>query len=150
MDYFSSSVRAGLRSIGIDISEFNCIIGDGKLLDYDIEKVESEIREIYSLTEKFSDNLVDSSLIEKSNVPKDNDYLMTWFAKRTQLELLFYRDLIKNYQYQEILKLILTRSARSSRLVHHYDIATPKKPVTTPYVCRKHQDKMCSPIDRAI
>ena len=139
----------GLRSIGIDISEFNCMIGAGKLLDYDIEKVESEIKEIYSITEKFSDNL-DASSVEKLNVPKRNGYLNTWFAKRTQLELLFYKDLIKNYQYQEILKLILTRSARSSRLVHHYDIATPKRPVTVPYVCRKHQDKICTPIDRAI
>jgi DNA modification methylase len=139
----------GIRSIGVDISEFNRIIGNGKLMNYDLDKVESEIREIYNLAENFSDSLT-MSIIEKFEIPLNKDYLDVWFAKRTLMELLFYGDLIRKFQYQDVLKLILTRSARSSRLVHHYDIATPNRPVTEPYTCRKHQDKICTPIDKAI
>ena len=139
----------GIGSIGIDVSEFNCMIAKAKLCDYDLEKVGQEIKKIYQDTQLFSEGLTDQS-IKKFELPKANEYLNTWFAKKSILELLFYSDAIEKYKYQDVLRIILARSARSSRLVHHYDIATPKKPVTDPYVCRKHQDKICSPIDHAI
>jgi DNA modification methylase len=142
----------GMRSVGMDISEFNCIIAKAKLEDYDLSLVEKEITEIYLKTKEFSSRLDDGKLVssESTKLNTNSDYLKKWFSTRALAELLFYRDSIHNYQYQGILKIILTRAARSSRLVHHYDIATPKKPVTEPYVCRKHQDKICTPIDRAI
>jgi len=140
----------GMKSVGIDISEFNCTISRAKLADYDLKKVENEITKIYHETEEFSKQFNSDKFDQKYKAKTSSEYLKEWFAKRTLSELLFYSDAIKNYEYQDILKIILTRAARSSRLVHHYDIATPKKPVTEPYVCRKHQDKICIPIDRAI
>ena len=145
------SAELNMRSIGIDVSEFNCTIARAKLENYDIIKVEKEITEIYNSTKQFSDKInTNIEIPKKISSITNHDYLNTWFAPRSLAELLFYKDEIKNYDYQEILQIILTRAARSSRLVHHYDIATPKKPATEPYVCRKHQDKICTPIDRAI
>jgi len=145
------AAELNIKSVGIDVSEFNCIIAKAKLENYDIEKVTKEITEIYNSTERFSKKFDSNpNLIKELQIKSQSEYLKTWFAPRSLAELIFYRDEIKNYEYQDILKIILTRSARSSRLVHHYDIATPRKPVTEPYVCRKHQDKICSPIDRAI
>ena len=152
------SSELGLRSVGIEISPFNCMISNAKLQDYDIVKVSKEIEEIYNQTKKFSDSWTDSTPVGDSSISK-SEYLNKWFAKRTLAELAFYKKKIPDYQHQDILKIILTRAARSSRLVHHYDIATPTKPVTKPYKCRKHFTatpgskkihRMCHPLDRAI
>ena len=53
----------------------------------------------------------------------DSAYLKTWFAPKALGQLLCYRSLISNYKYQDVLKVILSRSARSSRLTTHYDLS---------------------------
>ncbi len=78
-------------------------------------------------------------------------YLKTWFAPRALLEMLYYRRLIPNYHYQDLLKVVLSRAVRSSRLIPHYDLATPKTPllVGQQYWCKKH-GRYCMPIDNCI
>jgi len=44
--------------------------------------------------------------------------------------------------------VILSRAARSSRLISHYDLARPKKPVKTRYWCIKHK-RYCDPTNEA-
>jgi len=141
----------GMRSVGIDISEFNCMIGKAKLTAYDLDKAKDEIEEIYIETKKFSDKWNTSTRIKDSDIRK-NKYLNEWFAKRSLAEIAFYKSKIQDYKNQDILKIILTRAARSSRLVHHYDIATPTKPLKEgeKYRCRKHLNKTCTTLDRAI
>lgn len=68
----------------------------------------------------------------------DSEYLKTWFPDRALQEVLFYRSIISDYKDQDILKIILSRSARSARLIY-YDLARPKKPVREPYWCIKHK-----------
>jgi DNA modification methylase len=46
------------------------------------------------------------------------------------------------------LKVVLSRSARSARLVAHYDLDFPKKPQTEPYQCYKHH-RICRPVEEA-
>ena len=69
-----------------------------------------------------------------------------WFAPRALEELLYFRGLIPGYEHQDLLKVLLSRTARSCRLVHHYDLATPREPVRAPYVCHKHMGKTCQPV----
>ena len=141
----------GMQYVGIEISEFNCIISNAKLTDYNLDMVKKEINEIYNLTKEFSDDWTKKSVIKDSVISK-NKYLNDWFAKRSLTELAFYKNQIQNFKYQDVLKIILTRAARSSRLVHHYDIATPQKPLKegTTYTCKKHLNKQCKAIDKAI
>ena len=56
--------------------------------------------------------------------------------------------MIKDYTYQDLLRIILSRSARSARLVTHFDLDFPKKPQTAPYYCYKH-GRTCQPVNEA-
>jgi hypothetical protein len=64
--------------------------------------------------------------------------------------MLYFRGLIPEYQHQDLLKVLLSRTARSCRLVHHYDLATPKEPVRAPYACHKHMGKTCEPVTTVV
>ena len=44
-----------------------------------------------------------------------SEYLKTWFAPRALLEMLYYRRLISQYEYQDLLRVVLSRAVRSSR-----------------------------------
>jgi hypothetical protein len=63
---------------------------------------------------------------------------------------LTYRRLIETegYEYADLLKIILSRSARSARLTTHFDLDFPKHPQTEPYWCYKHS-RQCSPTPEA-
>ncbi len=154
-----------MHTIGIDISPFNCLIARVKAAKYDITKARSEILEIEQRVKRFSKCLTQSSEVNLSLFPEDrmdnlkasllqecrSEYLRTWFAPRALLEMLYYRRLIPHYQYQDLLRVVLSRAVRSSRLVPHYDLATPKAPlrVGEKYWCKKHH-RYCVPIDNCI
>src|SRR3972149_9962961 len=137
----------GIDSIGTDISVFNTLLSKVKTAEYDTQLLEKEIKDIlqrlYAYKSKFSkDEKVNKLFTSK------NEYVNTWFASNTQKELLCYLRLIKDYPYQDLLKIVLSRSARSARLVTHYDLDFPKVPQTKPYQCFKH-GRVCSPVDEA-
>jgi hypothetical protein len=138
----------GIDSIGIDISKFNVMISRVKLAEYDIPAMEREVLDISRRTAEFSAKEFPGGkgarLIREPR--GEAGYLETWFAPRSLCEMLQFRSLIPEYEHQELLKVLLSRTARSCRLVHHYDLATPKKPVRGPYVCYKHRGKTCEPV----
>ncbi len=137
----------GIDSIGTDISAFNVLLSKVKTDNYDIILLE---KEIYDILKRFS--IFKSKFFNDEKVTKlfqtENEYIKTWFASNTQKELLCYLRLIKDYIYQDLLKIVLSRSARSARLVTHYDLDFPKKPQTIPYHCFKH-GRICTPINEA-
>lgn len=137
----------GIDSMGTDISAFNILLSKVKTDDYDISLLEKEVREIlrrlYEYKSKFSKDERVNKLFQT-----DNEYVKNWFALNTQKELLCYLRLVKDYTYQDLLKVILSRSARSARLVTHYDLDFPKHPQTKPYFCYKH-DRTCQPVSEA-
>ena len=137
----------GIDSIGTDISEFNVLMSKVKTADYNIPLLEEEIygilKRLYIYKTKFYND-------EKVNklFSTNNEYIRKWFAPNTQKELLCYARLVKDYTYQDLLKVVLSRSARSARLVTHYDLDFPKEPQTKPYQCYKHQ-RICQPVEEA-
>jgi len=151
-----------MHSIGIDISPFNCLIARVKTEKYDVVKARSEILEVEKRVANFSKHLTEPQNAPLPLFPEDkmgefkagllveckSEYLRTWFAPRALLEMLYYRRLIPYYSYQDLLRVVLSRAVRSSRLVPHYDLATPKAPlpVGEKYWCRKH-NRYCVPID---
>jgi len=154
-----------MHTIGIDISAFDCLIARAKATKYDIAKARFEIMEIEQrvtvLSNYLAQSVGDSLLLFSEDDMEDlkerlldecsSEYLRTWFAPRTLLEMLYYRQLIPEYQYQDLLRVLLSRAVRSSRLVPHYDLATPKAPlpVGEKYWCKKH-NRYCIPIDNCI
>ena len=139
-----------MPSIGVELSEFGYLIAKVKTQKYDIELLEKEILDILNKTKAFSKRiqLNQKALFEEWNF-EPTEYFKTWYHPRAIKEIYFYRSLIPNYKYQDVLKIILSRAARSARQIPHYDLARPKKPVKEKYWCIKHK-RYCYPIDNAI
>ncbi len=160
LDPFSGSgttlvqaLELGVNSVGYDISAFNVMLAKAKTQQYDLKLAKQEILDILNIVTN-SIKLTSGSqamlwpLDNSENVTK-SEHLNKWFAPQALNELLTYRDLINKYKYKEILSVILTRSARSSRLTTHFDLDFPKKPQTEPYWCYKH-GRTCQPTTTAL
>lgn len=142
----------GMNSIGIELSVFNTLIAKVKTQRYDILEVENEIKDILKKTKLFSKLLITKQKLLSSDLPElktESNYLNSWFSERALKEILFYRRLVNNYKNKDLLKIILSRSARSARLIPHYDLARPKKPIKESYWCIKHK-RYCEPTQEAI
>ena len=145
----------GINSVGVELSPFNVLIQNAKVRKYELILLEAEIRDALQKTILFSKNafggngtgqLFKATLeLEESK----SEYLTTWFGKRTLAELIFFRQIIPNYQCADVLKVILSRAARSVRLITHFDLARPKAPTIGPYWCIKH-NRTCEPIQEAL
>jgi hypothetical protein len=146
------ATERGVHSVGIEISEFNVMISRVKLANYDLALMENEVVDIMKKTTDFSSQHFRKATTIRQNgdVPTKSEYLKTWFASQSLQELLYFNSLISDYEYQDLLRVLLSRTARSCRLVHHYDIATPKEPVLDQYPCYKHKGKLCKPVTTVI
>src|SRR5258706_2274917 len=126
-----------INSIGYDISAFNTILCRAKTGIYDLPKVRSEVLDVLHATESSRINPAtwlpmfgsDDRDVEQAEHSK---YLKEWFAPDALADLLSYRSFIKHYPDQDLLKIILSRAARSARLTKHFDLDFPKKPQTEP------------------
>lgn len=84
-------------------------------------------------------------------IPEDEiqPFISKWFTERIRQEISYYLELINEEQdpkISDVMKIILSRSARSCRATTHYDLATLKKPQYDPYYCKKHY-KICEPVN---
>jgi DNA modification methylase len=71
-------------------------------------------------------------------------YLLEWYHPHARAALLAFLRLIPNYHYQDLLKVILCRAARSARLTTHFELDFPRAPQREPYYCHKHK-RICLP-----
>ena len=142
----------GINSIGYDISAFNVLLCRVKVGDYDLRRARKEVLGILervrnaTCSESQQLSLWQSDLSALSLNEADDQYLREWFAPQALRELLTYRWLIENedYEYKDLLRVILSRSARSARLTTHFDLDFPKQPQREPYWCYKHS-RICQP-----
>jgi len=158
----TTSVQAnelGINSIGYDVSAFNILLARVKTAKYDLTKTRNEVLDILkrlrlaTQTDKRQASLFFEDLpadLKDLSCETDNEYLKEWFAPRALRELLTYRYLIETgkYYYRDLLKVILSRSARSARLTTHFDLDFPKRSQKKQYWCYKHS-RMCSPTKEA-
>ncbi len=146
----------GIHSVGYDISAFNVLLAQAKTKNYDLIKVRSDIIDILDRTHRSTQVShhqptlwgMNSNHGDGSHIDASSEYLQRWFAPKALQELLTYRDLIPSYENQEILKILLSRSARSARLTTHFDLDFPNNPQSEPYWCYKHS-RTCSPTTTA-
>jgi DNA modification methylase len=142
----------GINALGCDISAFNILLCKAKTAHYDLRQLHDEIRDVLRQTrsavkDDFAQLPLFAHLSENGTNPTErNEYLRTWYAPQALRQLLAYRDCVDNrtYQYKDLLRIILSRSARSARLTTHFDLDFPKKPQTEPYWCYKHS-RTCYP-----
>jgi DNA modification methylase len=146
----------GINAIGYDVSAFNVLLCQAKTAQYDLSKARREVLDILEKVRVATQaNARQPGLWETAPTTlalskTDNEYLQQWFAPQALHELLTYRRLIetRGYEYQNLLKIILSRSARSARLTTHFDLDFPKRPQTEPYSCYKHS-RVCYPTTEA-
>lgn len=206
------SLELGLHSIGIDVSDFNCLISNVKVGKYNLSLLDKKARDICFKTREFSqkvfDDPFDEQLKEKlnefneeyfpnpefkrsiwkgiisneaqygeeklkqflkenkgffeKNGTKDksgllnekemNNFLNKWFSKRVRQESFYYiklLDKVEDEDLRNVLRIILSRTARSCRATTHSDLATLTEPQNGPYYCRKHK-KLCTPINSIV
>ena len=82
-------------------------------------------------------------------VPPASPYLLDWYHPQARAALLAFLQLIPNYHYQDLLKVILCRAARSARLTTHFELDFPRAPQREPYYCHKHK-RICLPTTDAM
>lgn len=148
----------GLNAVGSDISAFNVLLCKVKTGKYDIRQAKAEIQDILKKTRAATRTtetipqmrLWDSNIEISHSLETDNAYLNNWYATQTLKELLAYRYFIRtgDYEYKDLLKIILSRSARSARLTTHFDLDFPDEPQREPYWCYKHS-RTCTPVQEA-
>lgn len=112
---------------------------------YAKEKLKLFLEENKELLEE-NDIKNESKVFNDENVPL---FLKYWFSNRIRQELIFYKNLISKIEDEKIktlMKVILSRTARSCRATTHFDLATLKKPQIGPYYCIKHM-KICTPVN---
>jgi hypothetical protein len=137
----------GIDSVGADISEFNCLLSRVKAGQYNLRRLERQVNDALTRFHlELHPTMFKNGLGEE--IREAGDYLRQWFAPTALGQLLFYRRLIEDYTYQDVMRVILSRAARSARLTTHFDLDFPKRPQTEPYDCHKHR-RECRPTDNA-
>jgi hypothetical protein len=131
------ALESGLDATGVDIAAFNCLLMRVKTAPYDLAELEAELRDV-------SDR-VDSLPRRRGGA---RGYLREWYAPRAAAELLAFRELIPEYRHRDVLRVILSRAARSARRAAHFDLEAPKEPQRGEYWCHKHR-RECRPVESA-
>lgn len=144
----------GVESYGSDISAFNCLLSRVKTSKYDLRKVSYEALDALERTRIAVDSIAEQANLFVGVAGRLSDfeesaYLKSWFAPSALRALLAYRSITEGYEYSDLLRVILSRAARSSRLTRHFDLDFPKTPQSEPYYCHKH-DRTCMPTSDAM
>jgi DNA methylase len=131
------SLESGHDAVGVDIAAFNCLLMRVKARRYDLFALESELRDVVRRVEAFD-----------GTGPKPTGYAAEWYAPRAARELLAFRELIREYEHADVLRVVLARAARSARRTTHFDLDFPRTPQLEPYWCHKHK-RECRPVQGA-
>jgi len=145
------SNEMGMNAVGFDISAFNVLLCRAKTARYDVPLVRKEIINALEQVEDAAGQQLPLWDVPEDERSGGDAYLREWFAPTALRQLLAYREAIEqgDYTYPDLLKIILSRSARSARLTTHFDLDFPKKPQLESYWCYKHS-RQCSPTETAV
>ena len=141
------SLESGRSTVGGDIAAFNCLLMRVKTARYNEFTLEKELRDACSRLEQTCLGARPSAR-HSASLSDCPLYLREWFAPRAAAELLYWREIASDYEYVDVLRVVLARAARSARLTTHFDLDFPRTPQRGPYWCHKHK-RECRPVDRA-
>ncbi len=131
------ALESGLDSVGVDIAAFNCLLMRVKTGSHNPFGLEHDLRDALARFERGEGEPTGAT-----------PYLRRWFAPDARKQLLRFRSLADEYEHGEVLRVVLTRAARSARRTTHFDLDFPKSPQIEPYWCHKHR-RECRPVEHA-
>ena len=127
------ALESGHDATGVEIAAFNCLLAEVKTRRYNLFVLEREVRDAVARLDAFETGEADAG---------------PWFAPAAASELVFFRSLVADYEHADVLRVVLSRAARSARRTTHFDLDFPAQPQLEPYWCHKHR-RTCRPVDRA-
>jgi hypothetical protein len=131
------ALESGFDATGVDVAAFNCLLMRVKSAHYDLAELAEELREACAR--------VDSLPRPQA---RGSRYVREWYAPQAASELLGFRELIAEYRHQDVLRVVLSRAARSARRTAHFDLEAPRAPQVGEYWCYKHR-RTCRPVESA-
>ena len=133
------ALESGYDACGADVAPFNCLLMRVKTREYNPFVLESELRDALARLDRFE--------LARPAGPRSR-FVRDWYAPKAAAELLFFRNLVGDYEHEDVLRVVLARAARSSRRTTHFDLDFPRTPQRTPYWCHKHR-RECRPVEEA-
>ncbi|HVS86377.1 MAG TPA: DNA methyltransferase, partial [Gaiellaceae bacterium] len=134
------ALESGLDATGVEVAAFNCLLVGVKTAQYDLPLLEEELRDVYARVDALD-------AAPRTRATRDR-YLRDWYAPAALAQLLAFRDLIPEYRYGDVLRVVLSRAARSARRAAHFDLEAPREPQRDEYWCHKHR-RVCRPVEAA-
>jgi hypothetical protein len=129
------AVGLGRDAAGCDISAFNALLSREKTRMHDPSAAAAGLAATLARAEALSGDAPDEAPA----------YLSEWYGEDARRELLAYRRAIEpGSAWSGLASLVLTRAARSARLVRHDALDGARRPVREPYWCHKHR-RTCVP-----
>jgi hypothetical protein len=129
------ALESGLDATGVDVAAFNCLLMEVKTQSYNPFVLEQELRAAHAR-------------IGETASARPSAYLRRWYAPQAARELLGFRAIVDDYEHADVLRVVLTRAARSARRTTHFDLEFPQAPQLEPYWCYKHR-RECRPVETA-
>ena len=134
------ALESGRDATGVELAAFNCLLMNVKTARYNLDALAVDLRDACAR--------LDDLDVGRARVPKE-PYLKRWYATRAAAELFAFRDLAAEYAHADVLRVVLSRAARSARRAAHFDLEAPRVPQTGEYWCHKHK-RTCRPIETAV
>src|SRR5581483_10106740 len=122
----------GMDATGVELAAFNCLLMRVKTARYDVEALRDEIHDVVERLDALK------------TAARPNAYMRRWYSTTAAKQLLAFRDEAQS----DVLRVILSRAARSARRAAHFDLEAPSEPMTEQYWCHKHR-RMCRPVESA-
>jgi len=132
------ALESGLDATAVEVAAFNCLLMRVKTARYDVDGLGAELRDVCARLGSFPAKRRTASA-----------YVRAWYAPQAAAELLAFRDIVPEYEHVDVLRVILSRAARSARRAAHYDLEAPREPQTAEYWCHKHR-RLCRPVESAV
>jgi DNA modification methylase len=131
------ALESGLDATGVELAAFNCLLIGVKTARYEAALLQEELNDVY---ERIG--------VQPTKARRASAYMRSCYAPQARAELLAYADLVGEYVYSDVIRVVLSRAARSARRTTHFDLEAPRTPQRTEYWCHKHK-RTCRPVESA-
>jgi DNA methylase len=126
------ALESGMDATGVELAAFNCLLMRVKTARYELDTLRAELHDVVDRLDGLK------------TTARPNAYLRRWYSAPAAKQLLAFRDRADS----DVLRVILSRAARSARRAAHFDLEAPSEPMTGEYWCHKHR-RMCRPVQSA-